>query len=414
MDTKKSKLDGIEDALNKLADATEKAKANPNTERRWSKGKGGWDKKKKSEKEETKEKVELKFADLLGLLDGTIVQEVPTVAPVAPGRSLFYRGAVNEIHGEPSVGKTNILAAAVIADLLAGGLDLVMDPEDTAAGFIAKIRSLCCDDPAVLQAIRDGRLKYLHNPEPAEIQAAQEWAVENKPTLVALDGLAEALAAEGLNEDVAGDVLKFFRTQIRPFAEEAGAAVLVADHVAKAKDGGAWSRGSGAKLGRYDGVSYEVKLGQAYSPTVAGYVKLVVSKDRKGGVGPKGKHICNLHFSPDGVGTETRWENVAKAQEPQESNSGGAECTRGIENEILRSLFVFRNQTKADLEKSLRGRSDAKRAAILALHGRGMVTVTRVGKADVVELTDLGSKLATELSDFAKAQEPNWTKKEAT
>lgn len=252
-----------------------------------------------------------RFEDLSGLLDGSIPQEMPTVARVSETRALFYAGSVNEIHGEPSVGKTNILVAAVIPILLAGGKVLILDPEDTARGFISKLRALSCDNPAVLQAVRDGLLHYVHNPEPSEFPALQAWAIENKPALVGLDGLAEALASEGLNEDVAGDVLSFFRRQIRPFAEQAGAAVLIADHVAKAGTTGNWSRGSGAKLGRYDGVSYSVKLGQAYSPTVAGHVKLTVAKDRKGGVGPKNAHVATLFFSPADNGTETRWEDVA-------------------------------------------------------------------------------------------------------
>lgn len=272
-----------------------------------------------SKSKKSEEKAELKFADLTGLLEGTIVQETPQVAPVSETRSLFYKASVNEIHGEPSVGKTNILAAAVIAELKCEGKVLILDPEDTPAGFIQKIRSLSQDCPAVLDAIREGKLFYLHNPTPEEIILAQTWAEENKPSLVALDGLAEALASEGLNEDVAGDVLKFFRSKIRPFAEKAGAAVLIADHVTKNGKAGSWARGSGAKLGRYDGVSYEVKLGKAYSPTTPGFVKLVVSKDRKGGVGPKGTHVANLHFEPAENGTETRWEDVGpEAGERQE------------------------------------------------------------------------------------------------
>ena len=91
-----------------------------------------------------------------------------------------------------------------------------------------------------------------------------------RPELVILDGLAEALAAEGLNEDKVAEVLSFFRRRLRPFAE-LGTAVLVSDHVSKSTENrGRWPRGSGAKLGRYDGVSYAAELAMPYSPAQAG------------------------------------------------------------------------------------------------------------------------------------------------
>jgi hypothetical protein len=316
---------------------------------------------------------EVKLVDLGPYLEGTIVQEMPTIAKVSDDLALFYKGSVNEIHGEPSVGKTNILVAAVIAEVRAGGSVLYIDPEDTAAGFVSKLRSLSCDDPAVIAAVKEGRIAYLHNPDPAELQAAQGWAIKNKRTLVVLDGLAESLAAEGLNEDVAGDVLSFFKRQVRPFAEEAGAAVVVADHVAKAGNG-SWSRGSGAKLGRYDGVSYDVVLGQAYSPKVAGWVQLRVAKDRKGGVGPKGKKVAKLSFAPgNGNGTTTTWEPCAVAEQ------AGDFRPTGIMDKILDHLRTFETASKRDLRATGKGEYVDKAIKILLDEGKISMTVTKTG-----------------------------------
>lgn len=263
--------------------------------------------------EESKEKRPL-FSDLLGWLDGVLVQELPTVAPVTPNRSLLYPAAIGEIHGEPGLGKTNVITCCIIAEVKGGGTCLYLDPEDTAKGFVSKLRSLSGDDPEIIAAIRDGRIKYVHNPDPDMIKEAIVWATENKPTMVVLDGLAELMAQEDLNEDLAGDVLKFFRYRVRPFAEKAGSAVLISDHTSKVSTG-MYARGSGAKKGRYDGVSYELSSGKPYSPTVAGFVRLKVTKDRKGGVGPMGTHVCDLHFSPTDTEahTETRWEDAATA-----------------------------------------------------------------------------------------------------
>ncbi len=93
---------------------------------------------------------------------------------------------------------------------------------------------------------------------------------ENHPDLVILDGLAEALAAEGQNEDKVGDVLGFFRSRLRPFAELRGRCSSLRPCHESTEDRGRWARGSGAKLGRYDGVSYSAELAKPYSPTQAG------------------------------------------------------------------------------------------------------------------------------------------------
>ncbi len=114
-----------------------------------------------------------------------------------------------------------------------------------------------------------------------------------------LYGMAECMAAAGLNEDKAEEVLNFIKQLVRPFAEKAGAAVLISDHVTKSwEDRGLWSRGSGAKMGRYDGVSYALTLVDAYAPGQAGSVLLTVAKDRNGGVGVKGRPVAQIYFMP--------------------------------------------------------------------------------------------------------------------
>ncbi len=245
------------------------------------------------------------FADLGPYLDGVAEPIVPTVAGIWPGRCLFYAGAVNEIHGEPSVGKTNILLAAAGCVLEAGGCVLFIDPEDHPQRIVARLLALGVDR----EAIR-ARFYYLHDPDDVAIAKAQQWADIHAPALVILDGLAESLAREGKDENSVGDVLTFFRERVRPFAD-AGAAVVVADHVVKSNEGrGRWARGSGAKLGHYNGASYEAALGESYTPSKEGFVRLKVSKDRNGGAGPMGATVAELHFAPNPQGgTITLWKS---------------------------------------------------------------------------------------------------------
>lgn len=255
------------------------------------------------EREEESAELQSPFVDISVYLDGNCELVKPTVAEVLPGRCLFYDGALNEVHGEPSVGKTNILLAAAGAVLENGGKVFYLDPEDSPARIIPRALSLGISR----EAMRAGFF-YLQDPTPEVYAAAHRWAERERPELVILDGFAEALAREGADENIPADVLAFFHSRMRPFTN-AGSAVVIADHVAKSSETrGRWARGSGAKMGRYDGACYEIVLGESYTPTKPGSVRLKIAKDRNGGVGAIGATAFELHFAPkDFGGTEVKW-----------------------------------------------------------------------------------------------------------
>jgi hypothetical protein len=255
------------------------------------------------EAEEDEAAMQSPFVDISAYLDGDCELVKPTVAEVLPERCLFYAGAINEVHGEPSVGKTNILLAAAGAVLESGGKVFYLDPEDSPARIIPRALSLGISR----EAMRTGFF-YLQDPTPEVYAEAHHWAERERPELVILDGFAEALAREGLDENIPADVLAFFHNRMRPFTD-AGSAVVIADHVAKsAETRGRWARGSGAKMGRYNGACYEIVLGESYTPTKPGNVRLKVAKDRNGGVGAIGATAFELHFAPkDFGGTEVKW-----------------------------------------------------------------------------------------------------------
>lgn len=234
------------------------------------------------------------FVDLRKIIDAGLEPERPTVAKIPTGDCLLYAGRLNEIHGEPGGGKTNIALNLVRCVIEDGGHVIWLDPEDTPAGTLKRLASFGADVAAL-----EPFFHYVHNPTPDDFCRAIAYAAKHPQTLICLDGLAEALAAEGKDENNVSDVLVFLRERLRPFSEQ-GAAVLIADHVTKSTENrGRWSRGSGAKLGRYDGVSYSVELVQAYSPKSAGRVRLRVSKDRNGGVGAAGQAVVDIHFTPE-------------------------------------------------------------------------------------------------------------------
>jgi len=312
-----------------------------------------------------------KFVDFAPILASGLQREVPTLAQCMPDKFFLYSGRINEIHGEPATGKTNIALSIAIAVLRDGGSVVFIDPEDNPTGIACRYLGLG-GNPSDLVS---GHWHYLHNPEGTEFPGLIEWVKANKPALVVHDGVAEGLAAEGYDENSSRDVLAWFRERIRPFAD-AGAGVLISDHVTKnSETRGRYSRGSGAKLGRYDGVSYEAQVITPYKPGVAGAVRLVVAKDRNGGVGSIKEVVAEIHFTPNGDTTDVQFRR------PETS---GAFRPTVIIGRILDCLAANPNSGLRDLRKL--GKADYVDAAIQILVQEGTLKVGKVGGKNKYEV----------------------------
>lgn len=309
---------------------------------------------------------EPRFADFSALMAEGFKREMPTLCQYEEGRFLLYPGRTNEIHAEPGLGKTNIILC-ICAEVMQDGMAvLYLDPEDNANGIGSRFVALGGRPEDLME-----RMRYVQDPRPEEYPSLHAWAKQHKPPLVVLDGLAEAMAAEGLSEREEADVLTFFRKRIRPF-RDAGCAVLISDHVAKdGESRGRWSRGSGAKMGHYDGVSYEVKLKKAYSPETDGFVRLIVAKDRNGGVGPVGHIVTDLHFGHDDQGRpDIRFES------PQDEVKAKWQPT-GMMEKISRFIEQNGAQTKSTLRGL--GKHSYVDQAVTQLIADGHMTVEAKG-----------------------------------
>jgi len=321
------------------------------------------------------------FTDLTPFIDGTAKQEVPTIAEAWPGQSLFYAGRVNEIHAEPATGKTNVLVASSVQVLGAGGSVLYIDPEDTPERFVNQMRAF----GASTDDIRE-RVKYLHTPSAEDIRAAQTWAKQNHPEIVILDGLAVAMSAQGFNENEATDCIAFSQQNLRPFAA-AGAAVVVADHVTKsAENRGQFARGSSAKAGEYTGVSYEIVAGKNYTPTIEGFVKLKIQKDRNGGVGPRNKIVAELHFTPN---AGAKGGTITTFREPADKQEGPFRPT-AIMEKIVRHLEVVGEATKTELRSC--GKAEYVDKALALLIEDRKISMRSEGKKNLYFLINKGKK----------------------
>lgn len=130
-------------------------------------------------------------------------------------------------------------------------------------------------------------------------------------------------------------------------------------------------------MGHYHGVSYEIILGETYTPAKAGHVRMKVSKDRNGGVGPKGETVAQLHFAPgeDGM-TTTEWKEPtpAEAFRPTE-----------LMAKIESHLRLHREANKTELRDL--GNSDYVDKAINALMQDGRLSKQRRGNSHIYALT---------------------------
>ena len=217
----------------------------------------------------------------------------PELFDIPNGSPLFYRGAIHDLHGEPSVGKTWLALIAAVEDLNAGRGACLVDFEDTEHTCRARLLALGC----TLEHLE--RFSYVRGKLFTEddLGALRTLCAGLDGGPVIIDSVAAALAAHGLDENSNTDVSNWIVNFARPLART-GSSVILLDHVGKNKqDRARGARGAGAKLAAIDGASYEV-IGQGFSRTQAGTVKLKIAKDRHGHVGAVGSIAAEITLTP--------------------------------------------------------------------------------------------------------------------
>lgn len=250
----------------------------------------------------------LEVADVGALIDGGLEVEEADFLTRSDGKALLYAGKVHMLQAEPSAGKTWLALAAILELLELGGSGVFLDYEDTPRGILGRLLALGADPVAVRERFRVAQIAGGYGAaEAGELHAMLD---DLNPDLVVIDGVAAALTRDGLSEDSASDYLDWFERMPNPIART-GAAVLLLDHVAKDKEqAGRWARGTGAKLGAIDGAAYQVRVASSFSRRRSGIVRLVIAKDRPGGVGAIGETAAIGYVEPhaDGARVVVRLE----------------------------------------------------------------------------------------------------------
>ena len=249
-------------------------------------------------------------------IDLSTVTNEPVIADLLDredGVSLFYRGRINWLFGQPESGKTWVAALVAKQVLEAGGTVAWFDMEDTPQTFLERMTSLGVDRAVVID---QERVRYAQPHEPlfsgdkiwaknaGEIEGFKAWG----PDLVVFDACAESMSLEGKSISNNDDVTDWITKVIRPWTH-VGAAVLVIDHLPKSDENrnDRYPIGGQHKLSGLDGSAIRTNMVQKFGRNMGstdevlrGIVRLTVTKDRSGGV--RGPIIQNGGDDPDAAG----------------------------------------------------------------------------------------------------------------
>jgi len=236
-----------------------------------------------------------------GLQAGEIVGPTPQLMPRSDGTCLLYPGEIHSLAGEPETGKGWIALAAV----------LYLDFEDAPASIIGRLLALGAPPNAIVD-----RFTYVRPSDPFTAATLDALLARHTYQLAVIDGLSEAYALLGLDPYSNSDAAKFLAALARPIADS-GAAVLLIDHVVKAKDTrGRYALGAQHKLAGI-AVAYSTHTIHPPSRTNAGLIRINVEKDRHGHVRSHAHAnvIALAHITPQNDG-----DQVTVALEPPEVN----------------------------------------------------------------------------------------------
>lgn len=237
--------------------------------------------------------------------------EEPELLLRSDGKGLLYAGKMHAFVAEPSTGKSWLALQAAIEVLGWGGSVVYLDFEDTFRGIRRRLSALGLDA---------GDLERFRYVAPSgglggpELRQLFDLVDTLEPELVVIDGVAEALARDGYDEDRNRDVVEWTEKLPRPLSKM-GPAVVMIDHVSKKKDErGRGGRGAGHKLAAVDGAVYTVTLAKAFSRETTGAVRLRIDKDRPGGVGGIGEEAAVVNLKPTDHGRHFEVEILAPGE----------------------------------------------------------------------------------------------------
>lgn len=221
-----------------------------------------------------------RFEDLTQLASGVELPPTPTVFQREDGQGLFYRGAVNDLHGEPGCGKSMIAQIAAAQELRQGHDVIYIDYEDSARNVVKRLLLLGVTGEQIV-----AHFHYVHpSAKPSSPTSLGGWRetldYADTATLAIIDGVTSCLAYAGLDSNSGDDIATWYNTMPR-LISACGPSVVLIDHVVKSKDNrGRYAGGSMQKLALIDGISYSVDMTKPVGKGVRGVIVIKSGKDR--------------------------------------------------------------------------------------------------------------------------------------
>lgn len=242
------------------------------------------------------------LVNLAAALAGEDGDERPLYLSRTDGVALLYPGKTHAFNAESETGKSMLAIYCCAERLNMGEHVAYIDFEDSPRGVIDRLLGFGVDPSVALE-----RFHYIRPDDPIDAGAklrVKEMLRVFPVTLVVIDGVAEALALSGWDENAAADIATFYNTLPRVISRE-GVTVILIDHLVKDKEKqGNDARGSGAKRAGIDGAAFKLEVVKPFVRGGSGVAKVVLTKDRPGWVRPgiptgAGKTVAEMHLESD-------------------------------------------------------------------------------------------------------------------
>jgi hypothetical protein len=225
----------------------------------------------------------LPYADLTWAANGEVrPPTLPSVGERNDGAHILYAGKINGIYGDPETAKTWFALHLAQQVLSAGGTVALIDIDHNGENdTVDRLRKLGVSN----QLIGDpAHFRYYIPETPAELLATRDDIIEQHPTLCILDSIGELIPMLGLDSNSNDDISRGYRAMLTPLAQE-HTAVLTIDHLAKAgKSDHGYAIGGIAKKRIINGAYYHAEALTIPAPGIVGKVRIMVTKDRPGGI----------------------------------------------------------------------------------------------------------------------------------
>lgn len=307
----------------------------------------------------------------------------PTIFRRTDGVGLFYPGVVNEFHAVGGTGKT-MAALAVCHEALREDLTvLYVDYEEHPGRIVQRLRGYGVRDDTI-------RSRFLYvRPSEKPTPEALTALLKLSPSVVLIDTFAESFRnLTSGDSNRTDDVTSWFALP-RLFAD-AGACVIVTDHIPKDAQNKLMPIGSQAKHSGYKGAIYylEAPAGKGLVKNGHGQLRFVLGKDNGGEMGVRaGESAGTFHL--DTTGEVSTWTIQAP-----DTGAALAESIEALNADRDRILLALRNagghlKSRARLWESLgvnKNSTPPLVAALTDLIERGFVLEEKSGNAQSLRL----------------------------